>query len=218
MDEKEFKFPTIKKSIEDFIEDEDGNITRSKLVVIGTMIMVMSIMLSIDGYTKHGSHGSHSSHSSTSYVRSHTSHESHSNHGSHASHASHTSHSNTASHSNSLYSAEGDVSYGPSVSSIPSVHGTVQTSSPNANAVVANTTSSSAVLNASLPKVPRLQVPEGTDATAESQEASVNEMGSADLLIPEIPTAPAVPDTAQTQSFEVPNLENPIAVDLWPKD
>ena len=104
MNNNESKFPKIQKSITDFIKDEDGNITRNKLLSIGTMVVVLSAILSIDVYAKHGSH---SSHSSTSYVRGHSnSHSSHSNF--HSSHASHTSHSNTVAHSNSNYSAGGD--------------------------------------------------------------------------------------------------------------
>lgn len=124
MENSKFNFPSIQKSVEDFIYDEDGNITRNKLVSIGTMIMVMAIVSAMNAdavHSSHRSHSSHVSHSSTSYIRSHSNHVSHSDHGSHASHASHTSHSNTSSHSNSLYSSEGDVSYGPGIASIPKV-------------------------------------------------------------------------------------------------
>ena len=98
------KFPKAKKAIENFINDEDGNITRGKLLTIGSMIVILGSLLSIDVFAKHGSH---SSHSSTSYIRGHSnSHSSHSN--LHSSHSSHTSHSNTVAHSNSKYSAAGD--------------------------------------------------------------------------------------------------------------
>lgn len=138
MNEKDNKFPKIKKSINDFINDEDGSTTRSKLISVGSMVLLMTIFAGIDAYAAHSSHKSHSSHSSTSYNRghvshtshtshtssSHSNHSSHSDHGSHSNHsnhASHTSHSNTSSHSNSLYSAEGDVTYGPDVSDIPGI-------------------------------------------------------------------------------------------------
>ena len=138
MNEKDKKFPKIKKSINDFINDEDGSATRSKLISVGSMVLLMTIFAGIDAYAAHSSHKSHSSHSSTSYIRghvshtshtshtssSHSNHSSHSDHGSHSNHsnhASHTSHSNTSSHSNSLYSAEGDVTYGPDVSDIPGI-------------------------------------------------------------------------------------------------
>ena len=150
MSEKNKKFPGIKKSIQDFIDDEDGSITRSKLVTVGSMVLLMTIFAGIEVRAAHGSHKSHSSHSSTSYTRTHGSHESHESHSSHTSsadhsshsssthsnhsshsdhgshsnhsnHASHTSHANTSAHSNSLYSNEGDVTYGPEVSEIPGV-------------------------------------------------------------------------------------------------
>lgn len=150
MSEKNKKFPGIKKSIQDFIDDEDGSITRSKLVTVGSMVLLMTIFAGIEVRAAHGSHKSHSSHSSTSYTRTHGSHESHESHSSHTSsadhsshsssthsnhsshsdhgshsnhsnHASHTSHANTSAHSNSLYSNEGDVTYGPDVSEIPGV-------------------------------------------------------------------------------------------------
>lgn len=126
-------FPQIKKTIDDFISDEDGNITRSKLVTIGTMVLLMSVMAGIDVYATHRSHSSHTSHSSTSYIRdhgNHGSHGSHSNHSNHSSHSSHTSHSNIATHSNSLYSAEGDVQYAPLVENIPGVSSVPQSNSP----------------------------------------------------------------------------------------
>ena len=132
--EKKQIFPQISKALNDFIEDEDGNITRSRLAVIGSMIMIMSIMYGIEALADHSSHRSHRSHSShqsgsgghgshESHVshQSHTSsstHDSHSSHSDHGSHSSHTSHSNTSSHSNSRFSNEGDVTYGPSLSSI----------------------------------------------------------------------------------------------------
>ena len=133
MKNKEMKFPQIEKSLTDFLNDEDGNITRNKLVSIGSLILLMSI-LSLDNvfaahssHSSHRSHSSHESHSSTAYIRDHTNHgshsdhSSHSDHGSHSSHSSHTSHSNTSSHSNSAYSEEGDVTYGPKVTEIPKV-------------------------------------------------------------------------------------------------
>ncbi len=107
------KFPQIKKSIQSFIEDEEGNIPASKLLTIGTLVLLLGTLLSVDVFAKHGSHKSHGSrgsHSSSSYHRSHGSHSnSHSSHASfHGSHASHASHSNTASHSNANYSIGGD--------------------------------------------------------------------------------------------------------------
>ena len=90
-------FPKVKKSINDLIDDEEGNIPRSKLVVIGSTIMLMGMIMGIDVYATHRSHSSHTSHSSTSYHRSHVSHTSaRGGHGSHGNtHSNHSSHANT---------------------------------------------------------------------------------------------------------------------------
>ena len=145
-------FPKFQKNIENLIEDEEGNIPGKKLLVLGTMMVVLGSLMSIDvfaGHRSHSSHKSHSSHSShtsgsghydhlshqshASHVSanhlSHVSHASNPDHGSHgshsnahSSHASHTSHSNLASHSNSLYSSEGDVTYNaPATSDVPTI-------------------------------------------------------------------------------------------------
>lgn len=163
-----YNFPSVQKTIEDFINDDDGNITRSQMVTIGTLVLVMSIMSAIDAYAKHsshGSHGSHQSHSSTSYIRTHSNHGSHSDHGSHQSHSSHTSHSNTASHSNSRYSSEGDVTYGPSVSTIPGIAAVTRSNSSMSPSDAATTDSVTAsISNNPLPEVPN--VPDVPDTIA----------------------------------------------------
>lgn len=125
MSKGEELFPQISKSLSQLIEDQEGNIPGKKLLMLGTMIIVLSSFLSIDAFAAHRSHSSHQSHSSHRSGSGHSNHASHSDHGSHGSHeshASHTSHSNAGSHSNSLYSSEGDVTYSaPSVSDIPGV-------------------------------------------------------------------------------------------------
>lgn len=119
-------FPAIKRGIEKLIEDQEGNVPSNKLLMLGSMIIVLGSVLFVDALAAHSSHSSHSSHvSHSSHSSSSTSTYTHSNHGSHeshVSHVSHTSHSNTSSHSNSLYSAEGDVQYSaPSAGSVPTV-------------------------------------------------------------------------------------------------
>lgn len=114
-------FPEFRKSIENLIEDEDGNISNRKLLILGTMMIVLGSLMSTDAFAKHGSHVSHSSHSS--HVSGAGGHGNHSSHESHVSHASHTSHSNVSGHSNSKYSVEGDVNYSaPDASSVPEVN------------------------------------------------------------------------------------------------
>lgn len=111
---KEDIFPSIKRPIQDFINDEEATIPRGKLLAVGSLMVVLSVILSVDAAAKHTSHKSHSSHSSSSYHRSHVSHTSHrSGHGSHSSHSnthsSHSSHSNThsshSSHSNTSHTS-----------------------------------------------------------------------------------------------------------------
>ena len=99
--------PKIKKSIEDFLYEEEGNITRNKILTVGSMMLIMGVLLATEAFAVHSSHRSHSSHSSHKSHSSHRSHSSHSSgsyHGSHSSHSnthsSHSSHTNVAPHSN----------------------------------------------------------------------------------------------------------------------
>ena len=110
--DKDNIFPQIKKGIEDFMTEEEGNISRSKVAMIGSMMVILGVILA-DGniYTAHRSHSSHSSHRSHS---SHSSHRSgsHSSHGSHSSgHSSHSSgHSSHSSGSHSSGSGSASAS------------------------------------------------------------------------------------------------------------
>ena len=96
--------PKIKRSIEDFLYEEEGNITRNKILSVGSMVIIMGVLLATDAFAGHSSHRSHSSHKSHSSHSSHKSHSSHSSGSYHSSHGSHSSHSNThsshGSHSN----------------------------------------------------------------------------------------------------------------------
>lgn len=125
-------FPTIQRTIENLVEDEEAGIPTSRLIAVGTFLVVLSTLFTADAFAARrapSSHSSHSSHSSSSYHRSHISHTSHrssyshGSHSNHSSHGSHTSHSNTASHSNSRFSAAGDMkgADAPSVKKIPTV-------------------------------------------------------------------------------------------------
>lgn len=97
------KFPKIKKSIQDFFEDEDGSITRNKVLTIGGMVLILGILLGDEVYAAHRSHSSHRTHTShrtsnnkhgshNSHGSSHTTHSTHSDHYTHGSHSSHASH------------------------------------------------------------------------------------------------------------------------------
>lgn len=97
-------FPHIRKAVEDFMYDQEGNIPRNKILTVGSMLLILGILLTDDAFADHRSHSSHSSHSSH---RSHSSgsggHSSHSSHISHSSHVS-SSYSSHSSHSNAAHS------------------------------------------------------------------------------------------------------------------
>lgn len=81
-------YPKINKNIQDFIYEEEGNISRDKVLFIGSMLIILAAMIpskAFAGHRSHSSHASHSSHTSSAPPPGHASHESH------ASHASHTS-------------------------------------------------------------------------------------------------------------------------------
>ena len=99
------QFPEIQKSIQNYLYEEEGNITRNKLLMVGSLAVVMSVLFALDASAGHSSHRSHSSSSHSSGHSSHTSHQSHASHTSsttHSSHASstHSSHGSSAAHSN----------------------------------------------------------------------------------------------------------------------
>ncbi|MBR5502122.1 MAG: His-Xaa-Ser repeat protein HxsA3 [Oscillospiraceae bacterium] len=87
-------FPRIQKSVETFLNDEEGNVPRNKLLTVGSMVILMGILLTMDAFAAHRSHSSHSSHSSH---KSHSSHRSHSSHNSHSNHANHSNYPSTPS-------------------------------------------------------------------------------------------------------------------------
>lgn len=103
-------FPQIKKDIKDYLTEEEGNISRSKILTIGSLIVMMSVLLMDEVFAGHSSHSSHSSHGSHSSHVSHASHYS-DGHVSHASHESHVSHESHTSHSSSTYDYDYDNTY-----------------------------------------------------------------------------------------------------------
>ena len=52
-------FPHIKHSVEDFLFDEEGNIPRSKILTIGSMIIVLSLLFTEKAFAAHRSHSSY---------------------------------------------------------------------------------------------------------------------------------------------------------------
>ena len=104
-------FPDFKKSIEDYLYEEEGNITRNKLLMVGSLALIMSCLFALDvsaGHRSHSSHRSHYSHSSGGGGGGHYSHSSHESHVSHQSGSGHSSHS-SGSHSN--YSAHSNAAH-----------------------------------------------------------------------------------------------------------
>ena len=97
----ELKLPHIKESISNFLYDEEGNISRSKILAVGSMMIVMGVLLGTEASAAHRSHSSHRTHSShrSGSHSSHSTHSTHSNHGSHTTHSNHSTHSTHNTHS-----------------------------------------------------------------------------------------------------------------------
>lgn len=191
MKEREMKFPQIEKSITDFMNDEDGNITRNKLVSIGSLILLMSL-LSIDNVSAHGSHSSHrshsshESHSSTAYIRDHTNHGSHSDHSSHSDHGSHSSHSSSNHVSHLSHTSHANVvGSGESVIKAADI--------PKVSASPMNNTELSGI--------------EEQIVASEAQEASTSILN---LELPELPDSENVAETGETGL----EFDNSDAVDI----
>lgn len=102
------KFPEFSRMIEDFLYEEEANISRKKIISVGSMLVLATLLMATEAFAGHSSHSSHKSHSSHS---SHSSgsggHSSHESHVSHTSHTSATTHSNHSSHSNHSNHASG---------------------------------------------------------------------------------------------------------------
>lgn len=109
-------FPKVKKGIQNYLSDQEGNVPRSKILTVGSVLLVLGVVFSTEAFAKHSSHSSHGSHSSHSshssgHSNGHVSHESHESHASHAS-GDHSSHSSGAhsSHSSGAHSSGGSYS------------------------------------------------------------------------------------------------------------
>jgi hypothetical protein len=86
-------FPNVKKSITNYLYEEEANISRSKMLAMGSlMILVSFLLLDHDVFAAHRSHSSHASHAShASHVSGSSTPSYHYSHSSHVSHASHVS-------------------------------------------------------------------------------------------------------------------------------
>ena len=55
-------FPKLQKRINDFLLEEEGTIPRSKIITVGTMLLLLSVFFVNDAFAGHRSHSSHRSH------------------------------------------------------------------------------------------------------------------------------------------------------------
>jgi hypothetical protein len=79
--------PRVRQSITEFLYDEEASIPRGRLLMVGSVMVVLAVLMNIqDAFAGHGSHVSHGSHDSHVSHVSHVSHSSHSNHSNHANH------------------------------------------------------------------------------------------------------------------------------------
>lgn len=133
----ENRYPSFEKLLTDFLYEEEANISRSKIIAVGTILALATVFLTTDVLAKHyshsshsshgshGSHGSHSSHTSGDYHRSHVSHVSHT---SHTSSTDHSSHASSIGHTNHSSSVVGHSSNGSSVHASHASHGSAAVS------------------------------------------------------------------------------------------
>lgn len=175
-------FPDIPKSISNYLYEEEGNITRNRLLMVGSMAVIMSVLFALEADAGHGSHVSHGSHSDhTSHYSGHSSgHGSHNSHASSTAHSSHgsSSHSNhsssVASHSNTAHSSQhsSHTSHSSHVNSRPSHGDHGSHASHHSNAIVPST-------------LPQVLVPQATN----------NTVLPTSIVLPQLPQISDVPDT-----------------------
>lgn len=58
---KEKIIPKINKKISDFLYEEEGNISRGKILTVGSLLLIAGILFADEVYGAHRSHSSHSS-------------------------------------------------------------------------------------------------------------------------------------------------------------
>ena len=49
-------FPKLERSLEDFLYEEEGNITRNKMVMVGSLVLVLSLLMYDEVFAGHRSH------------------------------------------------------------------------------------------------------------------------------------------------------------------
>lgn len=174
-------FPDIQKSISDYLYEEEGNITRNKLLMVGSMAVVMSVLFALEADAGHGSHKSH---------KAHTSHQSgghssgHSNHGSHESHTSSSAHSSHGSSSHSNHS-----------SSVASHHNTTHNSRHVSHASHRNSHHSASDHVSHKSHVSNLQAQQQTLPSVRVPQTTDNLELPSSVELSQYPQIPNVPDT-----------------------
>ena len=144
-------FPHIKKAVEDFMYDQEGNIPRNKVLTVGSMLLVLGILLSDEAFAAHGSHSSH---------RSHSSHSSHASHASGGSTHGNSSHSSAPAHSNApAHTSHSNA--GPSLSTLNAMEAPVAGDTVGDMSVVAGIIG----VNSIPPDTTPVDMPDGTNTT-----------------------------------------------------
>lgn len=137
-------FPDIPKSISDYLYEEEGNITRNKLLMVGSMAVVMSVLFALEsdaGHGSHKSHKSHTSHSSGLHTQTDNSHSSHSS-SSHTNLIKQTSHSNATHYAHHVSHISGPSKHPSSHGSHHQSHVSSKTAPSHTNAKIPNTSNS----------------------------------------------------------------------------
>lgn len=175
-------FPDIAKSISNYLYEEEGNITRNKLLMVGSMAVVMSVLFALEVDAGHGSHKSHNAH---------TSHQSgghssgHSNHGSHESHTSSSAHSNHGSSSHSNHSSSAASHHNTTHSSRHASHISRHQSSHHSASDHVSHSSHVSSLQAQQQTLPLVRVPQTINNTTLPSSVELSQL----------PQMPNVPDT-----------------------
>ena len=71
MEEENRKFfPKINKKISDFLYEEEGNISRGKILTVGSLVLIAGMIFADEVFAAHRSHSSHRSHPSSGLLSS----------------------------------------------------------------------------------------------------------------------------------------------------
>lgn len=201
-------FPKIQRDISNFLFDEEGNILRSKILTVGSMMVLLSVFLAQDAFAKHTSHSSHKSHSSHSSHSSGSHSSSHSSHVSHQSHSSHASSTHSSNHSSHISSThivtpDGGTSTNPSTpsgssgtASSAATPGTTTTPSSPGTGTTPNSSTATGSPSTTVPIVDSLP------AAMEIAPPQIPQPNQVPSVLPNLTSAiPLAPDAGVTPDF-----------------